>query len=63
MLSKKKTISAAHNTIEKDEILNYSNSSMQLYVYLAYLQDDSKSFIILFSQDDAIVGIKSIKID
>lgn len=62
MLSKKKTISAAHNTIEKDEILNYS-SSMRLYVYLAYLQDDSKSLIILFSQDDAIVGIKSIKID
>lgn len=62
MLSKKKTISAAHNTIEKDEILNYS-SSMRLYVYLTYLQDDSKSLIILFSQDDAIVGIKSIKID
>lgn len=62
MLSKKKTISAAHKTIEKDEILNYS-SSMRLYVYLAYLQDDSKSLIILFSQDDAIVGIKSIKID
>lgn len=62
MLSKKKTISAAHNTIEKDEILNYS-SSMRLNVYLTYLQDDSKSLIILFSQDDAIAGIKSIKID